>query len=260
MGIRCGKVRLLLHLLYSPHLATNVLQRPRDGREFCCFCISNSICFDCYIYFFFWLACYINPQAFNKKISRISREKSDATSSSTKEDVEDNESDDDDGRTILQMPEQSQLLGAKLQDDVAPANPDDVLRMIERCLGGLCLFSSAFCFAILTFFFNTKGESTGLYFIMSVLFSLNASYVAGIAVNVLDIGDAFTGSVEAFTREFATVAGDCSNLNSGYQLRDERTFLTHGWLVWAGASVVSAISGMWYIAFCGTKSFLKNNK
>ena len=74
----------------------------------------------------------------------------------------------------------------------------------RKTLACICYTGNIGCFAALMRV--PIGKPWVAFWIVNIMYVLNASFIAGVAVNVIDIGAKYAGSIMALTHEFATGA------------------------------------------------------
>ena len=116
----------------------------------------------------------------------------------------------------------------------------------RKLLGGICFSANAICFYILTKI--PVGKPWPAFNVMVVMYALNASFIAGVAVNVIDIGAKYAGSIMALTHIFATGAGFLSSVVTG-MLVTRKGHYENAFMVACAVNVVSLISYMFFSAF-----------
>ena len=75
------------------------------------------------------------------------------------------------------------------------------LKRTRKTLACICYTGNIGCFAALTRI--PVGKPWVAFWVVNIMYVLNASFIAGVAVNVIDIGAKYAGSIMALTHEFA---------------------------------------------------------
>ena len=107
------------------------------------------------------------------------------------------------------------------------------LVVVRKTFGTISFLANIGCFFALLFLkAGPAGDSTNAWtalIVFIVMYALNAPFIAGVAVNVLDIAAKYAGSVMALTHEFATGAGFLASVITGALVtergRYERAFM-----------------------------------
>ena len=117
------------------------------------------------------------------------------------------------------------------------------LVVVRKSFGTISFLFNIGCFAGLLF---VKVGSPWLALsIFIVMYAGNAPFIAGVAVNVLDIAAKYAGSVMALTHEFATGAGFLASVITG-ALVTEKGRYEHAFMVAIGVNFLSMVV---YLAF-----------
>jgi MFS family permease len=92
------------------------------------------------------------------------------------------------------------------------------------------------------------GKPWVAFWVVNIMYVLNASFIAGVAVNVIDIGAKYAGSIMALTHEFATGAGFLLSVITGALVK-RRGHYENAFAVALGVNIVSFISYMGFSSF-----------
>jgi ACS family sodium-dependent inorganic phosphate cotransporter len=115
--------------------------------------------------------------------------------------------------------------------------------VVRKTLGGIGLISQSACFFWLA---SVRSPVTALG-VYSLMYFLNAAFIPGVALNVLDLGPKYTGSIMAFTHTIATMSGALCNVLNGIFL--EMSEPGHYELVYYVCSAISLVGGVVYLLF-----------
>jgi sugar phosphate permease len=118
------------------------------------------------------------------------------------------------------------------------------LVVVRKTFGTISFLANIGCFFALLFLkAGPAGDSTNAWtalIVFIVMYALNAPFIAGVAVNVLDIAAKYAGSVMALTHEFATGAGFLASVITG-ALVTERGRYERAFMVAIGVNVISMV-------------------
>ena len=120
------------------------------------------------------------------------------------------------------------------------------LKRTRKTLACICYTGNIGCFAALTRI--PVGKPWVAFWVVNIMYVLNASFIAGVAVNVIDIGAKYAGSIMALTHEFATGAGFLSSVITGALVK-RRGHYENAFAVALGVNIVSFISYMGFSSF-----------
>lgn len=117
------------------------------------------------------------------------------------------------------------------------------LRYVRKTLGTLSFAANIGCFVALMFV--QRPHATWALALFTLMYTFNAAFIAGVAVNVLDIGAKYAGSIMALTHEFATGAGFLASVITGALVKSRGRFEAT-FAVAAGINVVSMLVYLWF--------------
>ena len=117
------------------------------------------------------------------------------------------------------------------------------LRYVRKTLGTLSFAANIGCFVALMFI--RKPHATWALALFTLMYTFNAAFIAGVAVNVLDIGAKYAGSIMALTHEFATGAGFLASVVTGAMVKSRGRFEA----TFAVAAIINVMSMLVYLWF-----------
>jgi MFS family permease len=117
------------------------------------------------------------------------------------------------------------------------------LGYVRKTLGTLSFAANIGCFVALMFI--RKPHAAWALGLFTLMYTFNAAFIAGVAVNVLDIGAKYAGSIMALTHEFATGAGFLASVITGAMVKSRGRFEAT-FAVAAGINVVSMLVYLWF--------------
>ena len=119
------------------------------------------------------------------------------------------------------------------------------LVVVRKTFGTMSFIANIGCFFVLLFLKadKTRKNSTNAWsalIVFIIMYAFNAPFIAGVAVNVLDIAAKYAGSVMALTHEFATGAGFLASIITG-ALVTEKGEYNRAFMVAIGVNFISMI-------------------
>ena len=116
----------------------------------------------------------------------------------------------------------------------------------RKFLATTCFTANIGCFYALTTI--PVGKPWAGFTAVVIMYAFNASFIAGVAVNVIDIGAKYAGSIMALTHIFATGAGFLSSVITG-ALVTKRGHYERAFMVAVGVNVVSLVCFLFFAKF-----------